>query len=186
MISEATRYVDGGRVRLLDYCKIAVADGNPLAVLWWNAFSEIDPGDQGYVSYDDVCAACGITPSSFLGMIVEAGAQHEMETADLIAISLQPKLVRQMAKSALRISGKHAEVARRDRESLLQQRKFLAAPRGLNVNVNATASANAKAAAASISEPSVPSFVGDMDDLVAPKADVQRALSAVLDAEMAD
>lgn len=182
-LRRAYSYVDGGRTRYLEYLAHAVRDGNQVAIQWWSVFEHLAPYQQEDVPFDDVCVAAGVSPSDLMGVIVSTGMKHEMEVSDIAASALLPGVVHQMAKSARRIGGAHAEVAHKDRIAFLQHHKFVPLPRGTVVTVNASANANAKAAAAASSEPSVPSFVEDMGSLQGPKSDVQAALEGVVEGE---
>ncbi len=187
-ITRAAQRVSGGRTRFLEYVTVAVQDRNPTAMQWWSVWSKLRPTQQDTVSFDDVCAASNVPPSAFLGMIVETGVRHEAETADMVAASVTPQIVRQMGKSALRIGGDFADVAQRDRLAFLQSRRFLPVPRNasmsVTVNANSNASASAKAAAASAAEPSMPSFLSDVGSLQAAKESVVREITGeVVDGE---
>lgn len=186
-ISRATRYIDGGRERFLEYVQLAVQEGDDTAIGFWDVYSSLKGYEQYDVSFDDVLAASGGSPSALMAAVVSAGMNHEKDLGEVVAASLHPSLVHKTGKSAMRIGGKNADIAQKDRFALLQHAGFMPVPRNatMNVNVNANASANSKAAAAASSEPSVPSFMDDVVQLRAPREQIQKELiGKVVDAEV--
>ncbi len=174
-----TRYLDGGRKRFLEYVQLAAQDGDDTAGAFWEVFTDLKLREQMTCSLDDVCAAADIKPSDLMAVVVSTGMEHAIDTGELVAAALHPKVVSQMGKSALRIDGDYADVAQKDRIAFLQHQKFVPIPRNasMNVQVNANASSNSQAAAAAKSEPSVPRFMDDVNALRAPQERVQQVLS---------
>lgn len=174
----AVRYIEGGRQRFLEVVYQAAQNGDPDAVKWITVFADLRPYEQAKVSFDDICAASGVRPSDLMAIAVSTAMEFGEDVGNLVAASMHPKVVRQMAKSAMRIGGANAEIALKDRIALMQHSRFLPIPRNasMHVNVNASSSANAAAAAKATTEPSVPSFAEDMSSLIGPKAQVQRVL----------
>lgn len=172
-------------MRFLEYVQMAVLNDYEESRKFLIVFRDLTPHHQRKVSFDDVCAAAGVMPSKLMSEIVSVGMECGAEVGDLVAAALHPKVVRQLAKSALRISGPYAELSQRDRKDFLQHQKFLPIPRGaaMHVNVSAMASATAQSAATASAEPSVPSFAEDMRSLEAPRATVERQVSGVIDSE---
>jgi hypothetical protein len=177
-LTQMSRAIAGGRDRFLAYIVQATLDGNDVAQRWYAVWSRLNQSQQTVVPFDDVSAAAGIAPSEVASLVVVTGMKHAEDMTQIVKASLTPRIVRQMGKSALRIAGPHAEVAMRDRHLYLQGVGQLPVPRNasMTVNVNANASANAKAAAAAVTQPSVPTFLADMESLREPKEEVQRAL----------
>lgn len=194
-LSMAVRHLPGGRTAFLELIQGAVLDGDAAANAWLKVFSELSPYEQGRVSLDDVCAASGIGPAALLRAVVTAAVEHGDDVGNMIAAINHPKVVHQAAKSAMRIGGRYADIALKDRTALLQHHGFLPAPKGHTtaVTVNANTSASANAAAAASANPSVPSFRDDMRALQGVKEAVQAELAAVpmsehtaIDATLAD
>ncbi len=174
-----TKVVRGGRDRFLDLVVKAALDGDETAKTWWATWEILKVTQQRIASFDDICAASGIKPSEFMAMIIATSMETDQAATEFVAQTFRHKVVRRMAKSAMRIGGQYAEIAQKDRHVFLQGRGFLPVPRSatMTVNVSANASANAKAAAAAASEPSMPDFLGDMQSLQGPKSAIQRELT---------
>lgn len=189
-ISRATRFIDGGRKRFLEYVQLAALDGVDVAAQWWEVFAGLKLYEQKNVSFDDICVAASVRPSELMAAVVATGMQHEAEVGDIVAASVHPRLVHAAGRSALRTSGKHADIAQKDRVAMLQHARFLPIPKNatMHVEINNTASSNAAAAAAASANPSVPSFMEDMTSLEAPKEKIQRELigQPIEDGELVD
>ena len=181
-LSMMTRYVIGGRQRILEILSLAVQAADPLAGRWSAVFTDLSPAQQKRISFDDVCAASGVSPADLMGVIVRVGMQAGEDMTSIVESSLRPAVVAQMGKSAMRIestkrrplSDKELEIAQRDRLKFLENSGFVAIPRNATISVHATA--NAAAASAARAEPSVPSFARDMQSLEGPKDTIQQQL----------
>ena len=171
----ATRYIDGGRVRFIEYMQLAMLNDLPHATKWWAAYADLLPGQRAMCSYDDVCAAAGVRPSELMAEIVSTAMEYNIDVGNLVAASVHPAIVHQAGKSAKRIGGEYAEIAFKDRLLMPQARQFAPVPKGTSVHVHA--SANAQAAAAAASDPSVPTFADDLASLTAPRQSIQRQLT---------
>jgi hypothetical protein len=172
----ATRYIDGGRVRFIEFVQMAMLNRLPNCEKWWMVYADLLPGERHTVSYDDVCAAAGVRPSELMAEVVSTGMEFGTDVGNLAAAALHPAIVHQTGKSAKRIAGEYAEIAMKDRHALLQARGFLPVPKGSTIHVHANASANAQAAAAAQADPSVPSFADNMASLSSPRRGVQQQL----------
>ncbi len=176
-LSIATRYIDGGRDRFIEYVQMAVLDGIAEATAFWVVFADLLPGERVRVSLDDVCAAAGVSPSALMGKIVSVAMQAGTDVGNLVAASMQPAIVHQAGRSAKRIGGAFAGVAQRDREMLFQHSNFIPLPRGQQIHVHASSNATAVAASNAVAaDPSVPSFADTMAALRAPRNAVQSKL----------
>jgi hypothetical protein len=163
-IAAATRYVVGGRQRILEYINYAALNGVECCVRFWNIYADLTVYHRDHVAFDAVAHAAGIKPEELVGTIVSTAMKHAIDTGNLVAAMMHPEIVRQAGKSAKRIGGKHADIAFRDRLMLLQAQGAVPVPRGQTtaVHVHNSASASAEAAAASKSDASVPTFADDM------------------------
>lgn len=157
----ATRYLDGGRSRLIECIQLAVLERLPEATAWWMVYADLLPSERQSVSLDDICAATGVRPSRLMAEVVSTMMEHGRDVANLIAAMTHPKVFEAAALSAQRIDGPHADIALKDRHALLQTSGHMPVQKGGTV-INVHASANAKAASAAASEPSVPSFTSTM------------------------
>lgn len=175
LLSLATRYIDGGRDRFVQFVQYAALDNHPAAVAWFAVYADLTPTERDLVSFDDICVAAGVRPSDLMSLVVKTAMEYGRDVGNLVAAATHPKIVAKAAESAQRIDGDYAELAFRDRQALFQHHNFLPLPRGVQVNVNANASASAQAAAAAKAEPTMPSFTADLA-----KADaIQRKLQGV-------
>lgn len=172
----ATRYIDGGRPRFIEFLQMGMLNQLPNCVKFWLVYADLLPGERHQVSYDDVCAAAGVRPSALMAEIVSTGMEFGTDVGNLAAAALHPAIVHQTGKSAKRIAGEYAEIAMKDRHAMLQARGFLPIPKGATVHVHANASASAQAAAAAAADPSVPSFADNMASLARPRQVVQQQL----------
>jgi hypothetical protein len=181
-LSLAIRYLPGGRASFLEYVQAATIDGDATARAWYAVYASLSNYEQARVSFDDVCAASGVGVSNLLRAIVGSAVDAHTDVGNLMAAVFHPKVVHAAGKSALRIGGKYADIALKDRQSLLTHAGFLPAPKGsvtrVEVNANAASSSSAAAAAAAVN-PSVPSFQDDMRALQAAKERVQKELADI-------
>lgn len=186
-LSEATKYI--GRQRFLEAVLLAAQNGDTNAVAFWRIWEDLAEADKRIVPFDEVALLAGVQAHELMSAAVQAAMLLGARTSEMVYATMQPKVVRQMMKSAMRIGGRHAQVAMLDRHKALQHGAFLPVPHGQTINVNATSTAAAKAAAAAQAntDPSVPSFLEDMDDIDGPTQDVQRRLletpTRVIDAD---
>ena len=157
MIAHVTRFIPKGRLYVLSTIERAYRNGDPDAALWWNTYMDLMPVDRDKVDLDAVCEAAGVAPDRLMGIVVSTAMRMGADMADLVAAASQPQVVQKTVESALRISGKHAAIAQKDREFLFQHHKFIPVARGGSVFVSNTANAQAAAAAAQ-NQPSVPTF----------------------------
>jgi hypothetical protein len=170
-VSSLFRFAPGGRDKIIELAQLGMQNGNEDLKAWWAIYADLSAYARSIVSLDDICAGSNVTPKAFMHAILDVCYDFGQDTARLVAGMMHPEIVHQMARSAMRISGKYADTAQRDRHAFLQAQGFLPPPRGTTVNVHA--SANAKAAAAASTEPSVPSFavdVGAMPTRILPPA----------------
>jgi len=175
-LSIATRYIDGGRPRFIEFLQMGMLNQLPNCCKFWMVYADLLPGERHIVSYDDVCAAAGVRPSELMAEVVSTGMEFGTDVGNLAAAALHPAIVHQTGKSAKRIAGQYAEIAMKDRHAMLQARGFLPIPKGATVHVHANASASAQAAAAASADPSVPSFADNMASLSRPRQVVQQQL----------
>lgn len=176
-ISLATRYLPGGRAKFLAYVQLAALNRENAAIdAWWMVFTSLTEYEQDLVNYDDVCAAAGVKPYEFMAAVVSATMKMGRDAGNLIAATMQDKVIAAAARSAKRIAGANAQIALEDRKTLLQHYGVAPIPKGTSVHVHANASAQAAAAAAS--EPSVPNFAGDLDALSRPAGQSLQQLPA--------
>jgi hypothetical protein len=162
-ITMATRYIEGGRETVLGYIRLAAMNGNDSAMTWWHAYEDLSQYDQLHVSYDDICAATGVQPKAILMAMAGAGFDANCDIANLLSAHLHPSVVVASAKQAVKPNGIE------DRKLLFQHSGFIPVPKGTQITINNSSHAQANAAAAaqatSLSNPSVPSFLQDVDDL---------------------
>lgn len=161
-LSLAMRYLEGGRTRFVEYVQMAMLNGHSEAEAWIMVYADLTPNERRVVSFDDVCAACGVKPSVLVGIVVSTAMEYGTDVANLISAAAHPMIVKKTIESAGRIDGEWAEIAFKDRLTLLQAAKFAPVPKGAAVHVHATASANSQAAAVMANEPSMPGFADDM------------------------
>lgn len=134
-------------------------NGNDSAMTWWHVFEKLNKFEQSQVSYDDVCAASGISPKNILMAIAAAGYDANCDIANLLASHLHPQIVAASAKAAQKEAGIE------DRKLLMQHQGFIPVPKGMSINIHANASAAAAAHATSSNDASVPSFLSDVDEI---------------------
>ena len=179
-LSIATRFIDGGRTRFIEFMQMAVLNEIECAKKWWLVFAELTPNERVAVSLDDVCAASGVRPSELMANIVATAMEYGNDVGNLIHASMHPGIVVQAGKSAKRIGGDHAQIAQRDREMLFQHAGFIPVPgraAPTTVTVNASASSNAASAAAARATPSLPMFSSTMRGASSVRDGVQRQLT---------
>ena len=177
LISHATRYLEGGRARFIEAVEHAVHAESINAKRWWLVYADLLPSERLDVSFDDVAVAAGVKPWELVAEVISAEMKYGLDVARLARAVLVPTIAHQAGKSAKRIGGPHAKIAQEDRMALLQASGFLPTPKGTVVTVNASASASAQAAAAAAADPSMPSFMSDMEALGATRESVQRQLA---------
>jgi len=176
-LSNAIRYLNGGRERFVEYVQLAVLNNEPIPCRWWAVYADLSPYYRSIVSFDDVCAASGVMPSELVPILVGTAMRLDMDVGNLVASAMHPQVVAAHAASAVRIDGEYATLSQQDRFTFLQARGMAPVPRNTIISIHANASANAKAAAAATAEPTVPSFSSEMASLSAPRVTVQRQLT---------
>jgi hypothetical protein len=162
--SAMTRFVDGGRAHVIETLQTAVLNNDPVACQWWEVYRELPSYPRSIISFDDVCAASGVSPQQLILVLVSTEMDFGRDVGNYVAAAMHPKVISRLAESASRIDGDHADIALKDRHAFLQARGFLPTPKGATINVHASASAQAASAAAQ--EPSVPSFTETIDATV--------------------
>ena len=156
-LSFATRYLEGGRTRFLELVQLAALNNVPVACKWYAVYADLDLNGRMHCSFDDVCAAAGISPDALMACLVSTGMKQGVDVGNLVAAALHPDIVRASAESAKRIVGDYVEIAQEDRRMQFLHHQFIPVPKGTTINI----SANAKAAAAASAEPTVPKFAED-------------------------
>lgn len=174
-LSIATRYIDGGRTRFVEYVQFAMLNHREHSTRWWMVYADLLPAERHRVSYDDVCAAAGVAPAALMSEVVSVAMEFGNDVGNLVAAAVHPAIVHQAGKSAKRIGGQHAQIGLEDRKMMLQHQGFAPVPKGASIHVHA--SATAQAAAAASADPSVPGFADDMAALARPRQGVQRQLT---------
>ena len=156
-LSMAVRYLEGGITRFLEFVQLAVLNGGTHAAKWWQVYADLTPTERREAVLDDVCCAAGVKPYELMAEVVASGMQFGQDVGNLIASSMSPEVIAQMAKSATRIDDvRFAETSQKDRHVFLQSVGFAPASKpGIAVQV----SANASAASAAAADPSVPPFL---------------------------
>jgi len=189
-LSFAIRHLPGGRMRFLELVKLAAMNGDGCAITWFRIYGELSEWKRKRVNFDDICFAASVRPSELLAAVVGHGVESQKDVGELVAAAFHPALVEASNKSALRITGKYAQIALEDRKAMLQARGFLPVPKGtsiyLNAQANSSSNSNAQAAAAASADPSVPKFAEDIGALSDPRAAVQRQLGDITEGETAD
>ena len=159
--SAMTRFVDGGRAKVIETLQMAVLNNDPTACQWWEVYRELPNYPRSIISFDDVCAASGVSPQQLIVVLVSTEMTFGRDVGNYVAAAMHPKVISKLVESAARIDGDYADLALKDRHAFLQAKGFLPTPKGATINVHASASAQAASAAAQ--EPSVPSFTETID-----------------------
>jgi hypothetical protein len=159
----AIRYIPGGRKVFLEHVKYAVLNNDPSAMAFWAVYSNLAGRGQRFCNFDDVCVAAGLQPDVLMSAIIGHSMRMKADVSDLVQATLQPQVIQAWGKSAVRISGAHAEIAQKDRTMFLQSAGLVAVPKGASIHLHANATANSQAASAAAAHPSVPSFLDDVD-----------------------
>ncbi len=154
--SAMTRFVDGGRAKVIETLQTAVLNNDPVACQWWEVYRELPSYPRSIISFDDVCAASGVTPQQLIVVLVSTEMTFGRDVGNYVAAAMHPKVISTLVASAERIDGDYADIALKDRHAFLQSQGFLPTPKGATINVHASASAQAASVAAQ--EPTVPSF----------------------------
>lgn len=166
-LSAMLRMVEGGRHRIIELLQMAAQNNDPVAWNWWQVYRELPSYARTLVTFDDVCAACGIHPRDLLIVIVSTAMDMGQDVGNLVAAVTHPKVVTALVESAQRIDPKLSDtvlrIGKEDRHAFLQSRGMLPTPKNTQIHLNA--SVNAQAAAAASAEPSVPKFSDDLQAL---------------------
>lgn len=134
--------------------------------------------------FDVVTQIAKVKPEDVIASAVRAGLRHAQDVSRLMYAATTPQVVHRLAKSALRIGGDQAAVARQDRVTFLQHVGLAPVPGARpSVVVNTQATASAKAAAAASSDPGVPSFAEDMGSLQPTRTALQQRLAEAIDVD---
>lgn len=181
-IAMMLRFVPRGRASAIEMMQRAARNGDISALRWWTVWQDLREIDRKKADLDAICEAAGVAPDEFMAVVISTAMRLGNDSADLVAAIMHPRIVAQTARSAMRIGGEHAEIAQKDRQWMLENRKFIAGPKGTVVNVNAQANAAAAAAA----QPSVPTFLGSLGSALTSQRSVQRAITDAIDAEAVD
>lgn len=168
----ATRKIPGGRDQVIQYVRIAAADGDPHAEVFLHVWDDLKTWEKKIATLDDVCAAAGIAPVKLVKALVGTAYESGCDIANLVAAHAHPDVVAFSTKMAKTVDGIE------DRRLLMQHAGFLPQAKGQTINIGVSASASAQAAAVAGSDQSVPSFLDDVDALVEPVEMVQKQLIA--------
>jgi hypothetical protein len=159
-LSLATRYIEGGRSRFIEFVQAAMLNGCEYATKWLLVFQDLTPTERLSVSYDDVCAACGVKPSELLGSVTRSAVEMGIDAANLVAAATHPQVVAAGVAAAKDKSGVQ------DRQMLYMHSGFIPLPKNtgpaVNVNVQNTANAGAHASAQAGSSVGLPSLAEDL------------------------
>jgi hypothetical protein len=173
------RFVPKGRQTAVEMIQRATRNGDRAALRWWTVWCDLREIDRKKVDLDTICELSGVAPDEFMAIVTSTAMRLGTDAADMVAAVMHPRIVAQTARSAMRIGGEHAEIAQKDRQWMLENRKFIAPNRGSMVTVNA----NANAAAAAASQPSVPTFLASVGGAALAQRSVQKAVTDAIDAE---
>ncbi len=189
-ISESAAMI--GKKRFLEVIYLAVLNRDPAATAWWKVYDGLPVYEQriSHVNFDEVAIAAGVRPDDLLKGIVGAAILHGSRTNELVFAVTHPRVIKNMAISASRISTKLdpkiLEIGHKDRVAFLQGSGTLKMRQGPSIHVSAksdAASASAAKAEVASADASVPSFLSDVGSLDASKAAVQKSLTGVVDGE---
>lgn len=187
----ATRKVHGGRDQVIQYLRMAAADGDLHARTFLHVWDTLKAWEQKLATLDDVCAAAGVAPVKLVKAIVGTAYEANCDVANFVAAHSHPDVIQQSVDVALTPDGVE------DRKMLMQHAGFLPAAKGSVINIGVSASASAHASATSDSDGAVPDFLDDMEELIEVKGQVQQKLiaeslppaldlAAIPEAELAD
>jgi hypothetical protein len=159
-LSIATRYIEGGRSRFVEFVQLAMLNGNQAAQLWLEVFADLAPNEREVVSFDDVCAASGVRPADLVAAVAGTAVTIGIDTGNLVAALTHPQVVAASVKYAKTESGIE------DRRMMFQHANFIPIPKNaaptVVVNANASAVAGAQASAETVDAGGVPSFAADL------------------------
>jgi hypothetical protein len=158
-LSSAVLELDGGRDRFIEFVQYAAQNREPVAQHFYAVYSRLSVDERRTVSFDDVCVVAKIRPVELLAVVTIYAREFNHQMGSMIAAFAHPDIVRQAARSAMRIGGGAAATAQRDREMLFQHSGFTPIPKSTVVTVNASATAGAAAQSSpQAAEHDVPSF----------------------------
>lgn len=142
-LSIATRYIEGGRMRFVEFVQLAMLNGDAHARAWLEVFSDLTPVERERVSFDDVCVASGVRPADLVKAVTGTAVDFGIDTGNLVAALTHPQVVAASVKFAKDHGGLE------DRRMLFQHSGFIPVPKNAapTVVVNANSSASAQAAA---------------------------------------
>ena len=179
-IAMILRFVPGGRKTAVEMIQAAAQNGDSAAKRWCLVWDDLRQIEQQRANMNAICEVAGIAPKDFMAIVISTAMEIGTDAADMTAALMHPRVVKQTAKSALRIGGEHASIAQQDRQWMLEHGKFIAPPKGISITQNASAQAAAAAAAA---QPSVPTFMDSIRNAGNATREIQRQLASV-DAEV--
>lgn len=179
-LAMAVRYLDGGRVRFLQFVELAAEGGDEDAQKFMAVWADLNRPEQLKVALDLVCVSAGVSRVALLKAIVGIAFEHFTDVANLVAAAAHPALVEKTIRSAERLN---SGIGQRDRHALLAHAGFLPTPRGTTVNVHASASALAGASAHAPQDASLPSFLTSVDGATAARDVVKQQ---ILDADVVE
>ena len=176
-LSLATRYIEGGRERFIEFVQLAMLNKAEAAIKWMAVYADLTAAERLRVSYDDVCAAAGVMPSEIMSAVVSNAMTFGVDVGNFVAAITHPQVVQAAVRAAKDPAGLE------DRRMMFQHQGFIPTPKGTTINVNAHASSNAQAAAVAAKDPSVPSFADDLRNIRAVEGTILRALPPAQPAE---
>lgn len=175
-LSMAIRRMRGGRAQFVNFLALAAEAGDEDAKKFIQIFSEVKPSEQPDVSLDLICITAGVSRVDLLKTAIGIAFENQVDVSKLVEVSTLPALVDRAIESAMKLD---SATGQRDRMALLQHHGLMPAPKSTVINVTATAAAQAAASASS--EPSVPSFLQDVDVATGSREAAQRSVTEVTD-----
>lgn len=175
-LSIATRYIEGGRQRFIEFVQLAHLNGHADATKWFTVYADLNESERERCSFDDVCAASGVKPSALMSVVTSSAMEMGVDVGNLVAATTHPKVVAAGARVALTPGGIE------DRKLQFLHNGFIPAPKGTSINIHASANAQA-AAAAKTSNPELPSFEDDLHALHGGKGVPQLPAATAIAAE---
>lgn len=145
-LSIATRYIEGGRMRFVEFVQLAMLNGDDHARAWIEVFADLTPVERETVSFDDVCAASGVRPADLVAAVTSTAVQVGLDTGNLVAALTHPQVVAASVKHAKDAGGLE------DRRMLFQHAGFIPVPKNTAPTVVVNNSATAQAASAARSD----------------------------------
>lgn len=154
-LSIATRYLEGGRDRFIEFVQLAHLNAQPAATKWFIVYADLLPSERVRASFDDICAASGVKPSELMAVVTAAAMEMGVDVGNLVAAVTHPQVVAAGARAAIHPAGIE------DRRMMFQHQGFIPIQKGAQINIHASANAQAAAAVKS-SNPELPTFESDL------------------------